>query len=202
MAGDPYCEPKESPVTGCLAPEGVEQARALHDKLLPVKIDRAFASPYGRAIETAERALDGRGVKLTILPGIQEWTPSPAARYATDTEASALRTRDADRWAEETWKTELGEGTFDVLARTTPAFLGALASEGWHARAGGFVPDAGTEDKTIAFFAHGGSLNALLSFLLNVRPFPIGSFAFDYCGVASVIFTERHGVFFPALEFK
>ena len=111
-----------------------------------------------------------------------------------------MAARDADRWAEETWKTELGEGTFDVMARVVPALLGALASVGWPARQGGWVCDEGAEKRTVAVFAHGGSLGSMLSFLLGVRPFPVGSFSFGYCGVAAVSFSPRRGVWFPALE--
>jgi len=199
MKGDPFCEPS-SPVTGCLADEGVAQAEALGRALAATKIDAIFSSPYGRAVETAERALAGRGLEVVRVPGLQEWTPSPAFRQATSTEASAMAARDADRWAEETWKTELGEGTFDVLARVVPALLGALASVGWRARQGGWTCDPGSEDRTVAVFAHGGSLNAALSFLLGVRPFPVGCFSFPYCGVATISFQRRRDVWFPALE--
>ena len=134
------------------------------------------------------------------VPGLEEWIPSDAFRTAVSTEAEAMLARDRDRFAEETWKTELGEGAYDLLARVVPAFLGALAREGWHNRNGGWVPDTGTELKTIAIFAHGGSLNAMLSFLLGVRPFPVGAFSFHYCGVATVDFTERRGVYYPCLR--
>lgn len=199
MAGDPFCEPP-SPVAGCLNPDGVAQATALGRALASTPVDAAFASPYGRAVETAERALAGRGLEVVRVPGLQEWTPSPGFRDATPTEASAMAARDADRFAEETWKTELGEGTFDVYARVVPALIGALASVGWHPRNGGWVPDPGSEKKTVAVFAHGGSLNAMLSFLLGVRPFPVGCFSFGYCGVATVAFSPRRGVWHPALE--
>lgn len=203
MAGDPYCEPP-SPVRGCLNAEGVEQAGALRQRLLAigVPIDVAFSSPYGRAVETAERALAGRGIEVRRVPGLQEWMPSPEFRNATSTEAEAMAARDSDRFAEETWKTELGEGAFDVCARVVPALLGALASEGWHARMGGWTCDAGTESKTIAIFAHGGSLNAMLSFLLRVPPFPVGAFSFGLCGVAEVEFSQRRGIWHPALRLR
>ena len=199
MKGDPFCEPP-SPVTGCLSDEGVAQAEALGRALAGIPVDAAFSSPYGRAVETAERALAGRGLKIVRVPGLQEWTPSPAFRDATPTEASVLSERDSRRWAEETWKTELGEGLFDVWARVVPALLESLASIGWHARQGGWICDPGAEGRTVAVFAHGGSLNAMLSFLLDVRPFPAGRFSFPYCGTAKVVFNPRMGVYHPALE--
>ncbi len=199
MAGDPYATPP-SPVTGCLAKEGITQAEALAAALADMPIDVVLASPYGRAVETAERALAGRGIPIVRVPGLEEWMPSDAFRNAVSTEADAMLARDRNRFAEETWKTELGEGAYDLLARVVPAFLEALAREGWHNRNGGWVPDTGTESKTIAVFAHGGSLNAMLSFLLGVRPFPVGAFSFQYCGVAAVDFTERKGISYPSLR--
>ena len=199
MAGDPYATPP-SPVTGCLATEGIAQAEVLASALAATPIDVALTSPYGRAVETAERALAGRGIPIRRIPGLEEWMPSDAFRNAVSTEAEAMLARDRDRFAEETWKTELGEGAYDLLARVVPALLGALAQEGWRNRLGGWVPDTGAESKTIALFAHGGSLNAALSFLLGVRPFPVGSFSFHYCGVATVNFTERHGIYYSSLQ--
>ncbi len=201
MAGDPYATPP-SPVSGCLAKDGIAQAGALAAALSDTQIDVALTSPYGRAVETAERALAGRGIPIVRVPGLEEWMPSDAFRNAVSTEAEAFLARDRDRFAEETWKTELGEGVFDLLARTVPAMLGALAREGWHNREGGWVPDPGAEAKTIAVFAHGGSLNALLSFLLGVRPFPVGAFSFPYCGVAAVDFTERRDIRYPSLRLQ
>lgn len=199
MKGDPFCEPA-SPVDGCLHPDGIAQAEALGRALADTPIDAVFSSPYGRAVETAERALTGRGLAVVRVPGLQEWTPSLAYRYATSTEASAMAARDADRFAEETWKTDLGEGAFDLYARVVPALLRALATVGWRMRQGGWICDPGTEGKTVAVFAHGGSLNTALSFLLGVRPFPVGSFSFPYCGIATLRFTERRGIHYPALE--
>ena len=199
MAGDPFATPP-SPVTGCLSPAGVAEAAALARALADIPIDVALVSPYGRAVETAERVLAGRGVRITRVAGLEEWMPSEKFRHALSTEAEAMLERDRGRHAEETWKTELGEGVYDMLARTVPALLGALEAEGWHMRSGGWVPDGGAESKTIALFAHGGSLNAVLSFLLGVRPFPVGSFSFAHCGVATLDFTERKGVYFPALR--
>ena len=40
----------------------------------------------------------------------------------------------------------------------------------------------------------------MLAFLLGVRAFPVGSFSFPYCGVATLAFSPRRGVWFPALE--
>jgi broad specificity phosphatase PhoE len=201
MAGDPFSRPA-SPITGALSPEGIKQAEDLRNRLSNIHIDVALTSPYGRAVQTAEIALYKRNIPLKRVPGIEEWTPSAAFRDATSTEFEKMQERDNLLYAEETWKTELGEGTFDVYARVVPALLAALAAEGWHNRMGGWVPDEGTENKTIALFAHGGSLGIMLSFLIGVRPFPISPFSFGLTGVATLIYYPRRGIYYPAMEFS
>lgn len=163
------------------------------------RVDAALSSPYGRALQTAELALAGRNVPITVVPGLEEWKPSEALRGVSSTEFEAIVARDRDRFAEETWKTEQGEGTFDLYARIVPAALAALAAQGWHHRMGAWETDPGAEAKTIAVFAHGGSLGVLLAFLLGVAPFPVSRFGFALTGVAPISFTERHGLYYPAL---
>ena len=198
MAGDPYVCPAR-PVSGCLSAEGVAQAEALGAALRSERIDAALSSPYGRALETAERVLAGRDVPVTIVPGLQEWMPSDVIRSFTNTEFEAMQARDAERYAEQTWKTEQGEGAFDMYARIVPPLLEALSAQGMHHRQGGWIADPGVEARTVAIFAHGGSLNIMLAFLLGVMPFPVGRFSFELTGVAQVSFVERHGLYYPTL---
>jgi broad specificity phosphatase PhoE len=110
-----------------------------------------------------------------------------------------IQEQDRGRYAEETWKTELGEGCFEMYARICPPFLRELDALGLHSRMGGFVPDEGARDLSLAVFAHGGTLNVLLSFLLKVLPFPLGAFAFQPTGAATVAFHERKGIHYPQL---
>lgn len=199
MAGDPYACPSR-PVSGCLSPGGVAQAMVLREALASTRVDAALSSPYGRALQTAEIAFADRGVPITVVPGLEEWQPSPALRAATSTVLEAMQARDGERYAEETWKTDLGEGTFDVYARVVPAALAALAALGWRHRMGAWVPEAGTESRTVAVVAHGGSLSVLLAFLLGVAPFPVGRFGFAPTGMASIVFVERRGLYHPVLS--
>ena len=200
MAGDPYVCPAR-PVTGCLSADvGLPQARALAEALRGERIDVAFCSPYGRALQTAEIVLQGRSTPIHIVDGLREWIPNPSLRDAPSTVFEEMMKRDSARFAEDTWKTEQGEGCYDVYARVIPPFLEALAGVGVRARHGGFVVDGGAGDLTIAVFAHGGSLNVMLSQLLGVRPFPIGAFAFAETGVAALEFSPRQGVHYPVLR--
>ncbi|NLF40712.1 histidine phosphatase family protein [bacterium] len=199
MAGDPFVCP-ESPVAGCLSEDnGVAQAERAHVALKDTPITVAFSSPYGRALQTAEIVLRGRGLRVKTLHALREWEPSHAVRELPPDEADALMKRHEDRFAEETWKTEIGEGCFEMYARICPSFLAELAALGIHHRMGGYVVEKGAEAHSIAVFAHGGSLNVLLSFLLGLPPFPVGRFEFALTGVAMLKFSERKGIHYPSL---
>lgn len=199
MDGDPFICPK-SPVSGCLTEEtGVLQAKETAKALKDMKFDHAFSSPYGRALQTAEIVLEGRDMDIKILPFIHEWMPNLELDSVPSTVAEEIYKRDREAYAEETWKTELGEGHFEMCSRIIPPFLKELDKLGIHNRYGGFVPEENAKDLSIVVFAHGGSLGILLNFLLGVRAFPIGSFTFEHTGAAFLEFTERHGVFYPQL---
>jgi alpha-ribazole phosphatase/probable phosphoglycerate mutase len=55
-----------------LSPLGVEQARALGRALRPYRLAAAYVSPFRRAVETAEIALEGTGVPLVPLEDLRE----------------------------------------------------------------------------------------------------------------------------------
>ena len=199
ISGDPFICPAR-PVSGCLSDEGVAQAQALNRALQNETIDCAVSSPYGRALQTCEIAIAPRDIPVFITPGLEEWHPNPDVQKMNTTEFEAMCARDRERYAEETWKTEAGEGCYEMYARIIPAFLDALAHQGWRHRMGAWVPDPGTETKTIALFAHGGSLCVMLSFLLGLPPFPVGRFAFELTGLAEINFTPRRDLWHPALK--
>jgi broad specificity phosphatase PhoE len=199
MAGDPTARPAR-PVRGCLSKEhGLPQARALAAALKDRRFDLALASPLGRALQTAEMALAGRGVPIRTADFLVEWIPNPELEDAEEVVFERIQARDRSRYAEETWKTELGEGCFEMYARICPSFLRELDALGVHSRMGGFVPDKRARNLSLAVFAHGGTLNVLLSFLLRIPPFPLGAFAFQPTGVATIAFCERRGVYYPQL---
>ena len=198
-AGDPFATPQR-PVKGFLSePRGVAQARATAEALRGMRFDVAFSSPYGRALQTAEIVVGERKTEIKVLPFLREWMPNPALRDVPSTVFEDIQRQAEQAYAEETWKTELGEGCFDMYARIVPPFLAELAKLGLHSRMGGFVADEQARGLSIVVFAHGGSLNVLLSFLLGQRPFPVGAFAFDEAGVAFVELPERHGIGYPQL---
>ncbi len=198
MIGDPFACPAR-PVTGCLSPAGIRQAEAARAMLATAPVDRAFSSPYGRALQTAEIVLNGRNVPLHILDCLREWQPNGALRDTHPTEHERIMRHHEDAYVEETWKTDLGEGCFDMYARVCPPFLKELDQLGVHHRMGGYVLDDCAHNISLAVFAHGGSLNVLLCFLMEIPPFPLAKFDFALTGVAQLTFVERKGIYYPRL---
>lgn len=197
--GDPFGCP-DRPVKGYLSrANGIRQAEELRDSLKNTNIDYAFSSPYGRALQTAEIALEGRDIPIKILPSLKEWQPDRRLEDLHCTEYERIVMMVQDKYVEETWKTELGEGTFDMYARICPSFLKELDALGIHSRMGGFVIDPSARDLSIAVFAHGGSLGILLSFLLDLRPFPVGRFSFQLTGAAVVNYSPCKDIYYPSL---
>lgn len=196
--GDPYARP-EPPAEGFLSEQGLRQAQELGEALRSEKIDLAWCSPYGRAILTAETALKGRGVPISRLSFLHEWLPNRELAQTQSTEWEKINAAASDWEAAQCWKTDLGEGCLEMLARVGPPFLRELEKIGLSACHGGFVMEERAASLRLAVFAHGGSLSALLGFLLNIPPFPTSRFDFDLTGVARLRLKRQGSIWYPQL---
>lgn len=196
--GDPYARP-EPPAKGFLSEQGLRQAQKLGEALRSEKIDLAWCSPYGRAILTAETALEGRGVPISCLSFLHEWLPNRELAQTQSTEWEKINVAANDWEAAQCWKTDLGEGCLEMLARVGPPFLRELEKIGLSACHGGFVMEERAASLRLAVFAHGGSLSALLGFLLNIPPFPTSRFDFALTGVARLRLKRQGSVWYPQL---
>ncbi len=199
MAGDPHAR-FVPPVEGCLSPDGEQQAAALGEALSGVVFDGVFASPLGRAIQTAQTLRRAEGVPLAVLDWLEEWKPAHVLGDAPDTRFESLAAEAAALPPEQTWKTPAGEGALDMAARIVPGWIRLLASLGIRAVHGGYVPDRPEEDRTYALVAHGGSLGHLLSFVIGVPIRPNPPIRFAETGVARVSLNRQGDVWYPALE--
>lgn len=199
MAGDPFVCP-ERPVNGCLSEEnGIPQAEATREALKNEKFDIAFSSPFGRALQTCEIVMTEHDTPIEILPYIYEWMPNMDLKNIPKTDFEDIEKQTQNLYVEETWKTPLGEGYFEMASRICPPFLKTLDKLGVHSRMGGYVIDDKAKDLSIIVFAHGGSLDKLLAFLLKIPPFPAASFSFELTGVAKIKMKESNGIFHPSL---
>ncbi|MEK7412928.1 MAG: histidine phosphatase family protein [Planctomycetota bacterium] len=192
MQGDPWCRPSR-PVSGCLSERGIAQATATGRALAGRSWHHVFASPLGRALQTAE-IVCGQTAPITILDCLQEWLPNPDLVKAPSTVWEEMMRRDANRPVEELWQTNAGEGTYSFFGRVVPGVLHALDAIGCHPRHGGYVLDDGLANAQVAIVAHGGSLGVLLTHLLGLRPFPASSFGFQLAGVAELELFPHAGV--------
>lgn len=196
--GDPYARP-EPPAEGFLTEQGMEEAGKLGEELSSERIDFAWSSPYGRALLTAGIALQGRKVEITRLPFLHEWLPNKELERSQPTEWEKINSAALSLEAAQCWKTELGEGCLEMLARVGPPFLKELEKIGVRSCNGGFVVENRALDLTVAVFAHGGSLSSLLGFLLNIPPFPTSRFSFELTGLARLRMKQQGSLWYPQL---
>ena len=199
MSGDPYLCP-EQPVAGCLTSEnGIPQAEKTARALQHEKVDVVLSSTYGRALQTAEIVFEGRSIPIKKLHFLREWEPSPSVK-SMDRGSFSRKMTEYDRlFLEETWKTDLGEGKYDMYSRIIPPLLAEFSIIGIKSRYGGFVLESGAEDAVVAIVAHGGSLNIILEFLLGCTVTPMNTFSFELTGSAQINFVNCGGIHYPQL---
>ena len=184
----------------CLTPHGREQAAMLRDRLAATEhIDAAFASPMGRASQTAQICMENTGISVEVCPWLREfdvkihdpgssgmiyaWDMSPKYResilcdrekyisspYIQDTEMSG-RYCAAD------------EGLDRILAGY------GLVREGDRYRK---TAECG---ETLAFFCHFGMTCVLVSKLLGVSPIPIlNGLSCEPTGITTMCTDDRFG---------
>lgn len=138
-----------------LSPVGEAQARALGERLRQVDIDRAVASPLGRARRTAELALGDRAHMLTLDPGLMEIAHGTWEGLL----ASEIHQRDPDRlqaWrdAPDSVLMPEGESLQHVINRAWPALAQACS---------GLAHDA-----TLLLVAHDAVNRVLLCRILGI----------------------------------
>lgn len=138
-----------------LSPVGEAQARALGERLRELPITRAVASPLQRARLTAELALGGRDLPLTLDPGLMEIAHGTWEGLL----ASEIHERDSDRlraWRDAPHEVLMpeGESLQLVIERAWPAF--ARAAQGLGA------------DDTLLLVAHDAVNRVLLCRVLGI----------------------------------
>lgn len=199
MTGDPhrYYQP---PVSGCLSPEGEVQATALGRSLSGITFDRIYASPLGRAVQTAQALQRIPGQKIEIKEWLVEWRPAHIMNGGDPANFEQMAKAAAVLRPEMTWKTPAGEGALEMAARLVPGWIELLASLGVEAGHGGYLKIDPQDERTIALVAHGGSLGHLLAYVIGVPIRPNPPISFLETGVAVVKFVRQGDVWYPQLE--
>jgi broad specificity phosphatase PhoE len=199
IAGDPHQEYRP-PVEGCLSDAGCQQAQRLSGALSDIRFDAIYASPLGRAIQTAQPLAEKQGLKIGVLPWLIEWRPVAVLSSCDEANYEEMERRANGLRREKCWKTAAGEGTLEMAHRIIPGFLKMLEEHGVEPGHGGYLFQGEPHAERIALFGHGGSLGQLAAFLLGVPLAPHPPIAFALTGVAVFQLVQRADVWYPVLR--
>ena len=199
-AGDPHRHTTQ-PVSGYLSAVGQQQAARLGTHLRDVTFDAIYASPLGRAIQTAQALAEPRQLPVQLLPWLIEWRPAHIMNGEDDpANYENLLAAAAKRRPETSWKTEAGESAFEMGHRIVPGWQELLAKHGSHPGHGGYLFANPTDTQRLALVGHGGSLSVLLAFILGLPLQPYAPLAFRETGIAIIDFVQRVDVWYPLLR--
>jgi broad specificity phosphatase PhoE len=160
-----------------LSAAGLAQARALAERLAPIRFDRCLVSPLVRAQETARALVAGRGLALETHACLAEGAYGaldglePDEQRRRHPEFYRLGRTVLARLAATGWTAPGGETRAEFVARARLAL--ALVREPL------FAPDA-----RALVVSHGGLLAFLIALLLGHEPREEASFGFDHCALA------------------
>jgi broad specificity phosphatase PhoE len=189
------------PVEGCLSATGLKQAVLLQERLLPHRIDYIVSSPLGRALQTAQTVAEPRELPIAIADWLIEWQPSSSLRQDSTKYESIMREAVKFR-LEDLCNTELGESTLQMAERVLPPFRKLLKSVGITPGHGGFLLDPNTDEKCLAIFAHGGTLNVIIRYLLDLPPSPRPTVFIPTGGYVLFKFGTLGDVSYPVLQIQ
>ncbi|MBR5287877.1 MAG: histidine phosphatase family protein [Clostridia bacterium] len=206
--GDPCYDPDS------LTPLGLRQAEAIGRRLARYGMDRIYASPMKRAMQTAQPLAELLGKEITALDfasevhawdeltlkhedGRRTWANlhPPTVRLFASPEVRALGMRwyDHPAFAGTTYKVGM-----ERIARESDAFFASLGYE--HTDTPGVYRVTRENNERIALFAHAGFGGAFFSHVLGI-PYPHYGQMFDLCHSSLTVleFRERHGVCVPSV---
>ena len=181
----------------CLTETGKKQAQATALRLDGENISEIYASPMGRAQQTAQCTAQRLGLPITTLdymheiswggPGIPEnghpWTLSERMIDEENTDLCAIDWRSHPYF--------LDNIAQDYYDRITRRFDELLEGYGYRHEGARFFCGEKADGRTIALFSHGGSGACVLAHLLGL-PFPY------MCTVLPYWFTSVSVLSFPA----
>ena len=191
----------------CLTDEGRRQAAAAAVRLAGEGISRIYASPCGRAAETAAYTARALGLDVQTLDFMREITwggPGLPVEGHPWTLGDWLIEREnfdyyGANWREHPYfRDNAATRCCDEIA---VRFDALLARHGYR-RDGGRYLCAGGADETVALFSHGGSGGCALSRLLALPlPYVLSVMPYDFTSIIIVELPAREGAFVrPRLE--
>ena len=194
-------------INDCLTPTGRLQAEAAAKRLSCEGICEIYASPLGRAQETAGYTARLLGQKITTLEFMREITwggegvPDEGHIW---TLAGKMLYEDNFDFSKQDWREHPffhKNAAKECFRKVTAAFDAFLAEQGYIHEEHRFLCKGGT-DKTMAVFWHGGSGACVLSHLLDI-PFPyvLSVMPYGFTSITVLRFAVKEGEYvFPRLE--
>ena len=195
----------------CLKENGIRQAKCTAERLKQEGISAIFASPMGRAMETAACTAEQLGLTVTPLPFMHEidWGTKPGAEEVPYdghiwTLACKLLTENPEYagsydWAEHPYFRD--NRCLAEYRKVADGFDSFLEGYGLY-RSGNLYVCRENHEETIALFAHGGSGAVVFSHVLNLPfPFVLTTLPYGVCSVSVFAFwPEQSEVVIPRLE--
>lgn len=182
-----------------ITPAGHLEAAALSRRLAQMGLDRIYASPLGRALDTMRYTSDALGLKAEILPWTAEldwpWIEQEILGKSGpwDVHGHTLRLSRTD-FTRGNWHQfapldhpHFLQG-FEKVQKASDLFFSNL---GYHRENGVYHVTGGNREK-VALFCHGGFGLTLLAHLLDI-PLPLmwSGFFLPPSSVTTVLFDER-----------
>ncbi len=191
----------------CLTPRGRLQAEAVAERLMGEGISVIYASPMGRAQETAAPAARCLGLPVETLEFMHEITwggegiPERGHPWTLGSRMIAEEGYDfyGKNWQEHPYFR--GNRAVDEYRRVTGCFDAVMRRHGFAQEGPRFFCTAEREE-TVALFSHGGSGGSVISGLLSL-PFPYvcSVMPYDFTSVIVLNFPVQPGTYvFPRLE--
>lgn len=190
----------------CLTGEGRKQAAAAAERLAGEGISEIYASPCGRAAETAAYTARRLGLPVTTLDYMHEisWGGEGIPHGGHPwTLGDMMLAEGFDFRARDWQKHPFFDGNIatEYFGEIAARFDGLLAEHGYRHEGRRFLCEEGW-DGTLALFSHGGSGACVLAHLLNL-PFPYVAsvLPYDFTSVIILDFPVSRGAYvFPRLE--
>ena len=187
----------------CLTEQGRLQAQAAAERLRAEGIEAIYASPLGRAAETAAAAAEVLKLPVTTLDYMRElhWgsidgTPVPCDGHPWDLAdllAGGGYNLNDSGWREMScFRNNKVTAEADYVAQMTDEWLRTLGYE----RNGAYYRCSRPDDrqKTIALFSHGGSSAAAMGHILNLPfPYACGLFHLEFTGITIIRLDRNPG---------
>ena len=187
----------------CLTPRGREQALACAERLREEGIAEIYASPLGRAAETAAATSAALGLPVKTLDYMRElhWgsadgTPVPFGGHPWELADEMARmgwNLTDPSWREHPFfANNLVTAEADAVARKTDEWLRTLGYE----REGAYYRCVREDSRqeTVALFSHGGSSAAAMAHILNLTfPYACALFHLEFTGITVIRLSRNPG---------